>query len=69
MTRQIHLIFSVALSIVVLVAVFVLQQLVPPQELQWLHHSRLMPHLDVLAQWAQTLFSQFDAGQLSGHST
>lgn len=55
--------------IVVLVAVFVLQQLVPPQELQWLHHSRLMPHLDVLAQWAQTLFSQFDAGQLSGHST
>ncbi|RLA48675.1 MAG: CvpA family protein [Gammaproteobacteria bacterium] len=48
--------------ILVLVAVFVLRQLAPPGDLQWLHQSQLMPHLDMLAYWVQTLFSQFNAG-------
>jgi len=54
--------------ILVLVAVFVLQQLLPPRDLQFLHRSQLMPHLDMLANWAQTLFAQFNTGQLPGLS-
>jgi membrane protein required for colicin V production len=43
--------------ILILVLVFVMRQLIPPQDLQWLYESRLMPHLDMLADWAQTLFA------------
>jgi membrane protein required for colicin V production len=50
--------------ILILVAVFVLRQLVPPGDLQWLHQSQLMPHLDMLTYWVQVLFAQFNAGQL-----
>mgnify|MGYP001827237103 CR=1 FL=1 len=55
--------------ILILVFVFVLRQLVPPSDLQWLHHSVLMPHLDMLAQWTQTIFSQLHAGQPPGVAT
>lgn len=41
--------------ILILVLVFVLRQLVPPQDLLWLDESRLMPHLDMLADWTRTL--------------
>jgi len=50
--------------ILILVAVFVLRQLVPPGDLQWLHQSQLMPHLDMMAYWVQALFAQINAGQL-----
>jgi membrane protein required for colicin V production len=50
--------------ILILVAMFVLRQLVPPGDLQWLHQSQLMPHLDMLTYWVQVLFAQFNAGQL-----
>lgn len=52
--------------ILILVFVFVLRQLVSPADLQWLHHSVLMPHLDMLAQWTQTIFSQMNTGQPPG---
>lgn len=52
--------------ILILVVVFVLRQLVPPADLQWLHHSVLMPHLDMLAQWTRTVFSQLNTGQAPG---
>ena len=52
--------------ILILVFVFVLRQLVPPADLQWLHHSVLMPHLDMLAQWTQAIFSQLNTGQPPG---
>jgi len=55
--------------ILILVAVFVLRQLVPPGDLQWLHQSQLMPHLDMLAYWVQALFAQINAGQLPTLST
>ena len=48
--------------ILILVAAFVLRQLVPPGDLQWLHQSQLMPHLDMLAYWVQVLFAQINAG-------
>ena len=55
--------------ILILVFVFVLRQLVSPRDLQWLHRSQLMPHVDMLAQWAQTVFSDFNAGHGAGIST
>lgn len=48
--------------IIILVVVYMLRQLVPPQDLQWLHHSQLMPHLDMVAQWAQMLFYELNSG-------
>ena len=44
--------------IIVLVVVYVLRQLAPPQNLLWLDESQLMPHVDVLLQWVQALFSR-----------
>jgi len=55
--------------ILILVVVFVLRQLAPPGDLQWLHQSQLMPHLDMLAYWVQILFAQINAGQLPTIST
>ena len=63
--RLLGTVFGVARGIIlVLVCVFVLRQLVPPQDLQWLQQSQLMPHLDVLGQWAQEMFAKTDGGQL-----
>lgn len=47
--------------ILILVLVFVARQLLPPQDLQWLQMSQLMPHLDMLADWAQTVFAEMGA--------
>ena len=49
--------------IIVLVAVYFLRQLAPPQNLQWFDQSRLMPHIDMLGQWVKLLFSRYSAGQ------
>jgi membrane protein required for colicin V production len=45
--------------IVVLVAAYFLRQLVPPQNLPWLHQSQLMPQMDMLAHWVQAVFADF----------
>ena len=49
--------------IVVLVLVYLLRQLAPPQNLVWLDQAQLMPHVDMLGQWAQLLFSRYRLGQ------
>ena len=49
--------------IVVLVLVYLLRQLAPPQNLKWLDQAQLMPHVDMLGQWAQLLFSRYKLGQ------
>jgi membrane protein required for colicin V production len=49
--------------IVILVLVYVLRQLAPPQNLMWLDQAQLMPPLDMLAQWVQFLFSNYQSGQ------
>jgi membrane protein required for colicin V production len=68
--RVLGTVFGFARGIIlILVFVFVLRQLVPPGDLQWLDQSRLMPHIDMLAYWAQMVFSRFNAGQWSGIST
>ena len=48
--------------IIVLVVVYLLRQLAPPQNLTWLDQSQLMPHLDMLAQWVQLVFTSYQAG-------
>lgn len=55
--------------ILILVVVYVLRQLVTPAELLWLDESLLMPYVNMLAYWAQTVFSQLNPGQWSGIST
>jgi membrane protein required for colicin V production len=52
--------------ILILVAVYLLRQLGSPQNLQWLDQSELMPHVDMLAQWAQTVFYSINNGQGAG---
>jgi membrane protein required for colicin V production len=49
--------------IVVLVLVYLLRQLAPPQNLKWLDQAQLMPHVDMLGQWVQLLFSRYKLGQ------
>ena len=61
--RLLGTVFGVTRGIIlVLVCVFVLRQLVPPQDLQWLQQSQFMPHLDVLGQWAQDMFAEANGG-------
>ena len=57
--RLLGTVFGLARGIiVVLVVVYVLRQLAPPQNLLWLDESQLMPHVDMLGQWVQALFSR-----------
>jgi membrane protein required for colicin V production len=49
--------------IVVLVLVYMLRQLAPPQNLTWLDQAQLMPQVDMLGHWVQLLFSKYKVGQ------
>ena len=55
--------------ILVIVAVFVVRHLVPPEELQVLYQSQFMPHIEMLSQWGQDMFSRYNGGQWSGFKT
>lgn len=55
--------------ILILVCVFVLRQLIAPQDLLWLAQSTLMPHVDMLGQWAQGVFASVNSGQWLAVST
>ncbi len=49
--------------ILILVLAFVLQQLVRPEDLIWLHESQLMPHLTMVAEWVETTFAGINSQQ------
>jgi len=49
--------------IIVLIVVYLLRHLAPPQNLVWLDQAQLMPHVDMLGQWVQQLFSRYQSGQ------
>ena len=49
--------------IIVLVLMYLLRQLAPPQNLVWLEQAQLTPYMDMLAQWVRQLFSEYYAGQ------
>jgi membrane protein required for colicin V production len=55
--------------IIVLVLVYLLRHLAPPQNLVWLDQAQLMPHIDILGQWAQHLFLSLQSGQSLGFSS
>jgi membrane protein required for colicin V production len=55
--------------IIVLVVVYLLRHLAPPQNLLWLDQAQLMPHVEMLGQWARMLFSQYQSGQGLGVSS
>lgn len=55
--------------IIVLVLVYLLRHLAPPQNLVWLDQAQLMPHIDILGQWAQELFSSLQSGQGPGFTS
>lgn len=55
--RLLGTVFGLARGIIlILVGVYLLRQLIAPQDLVWLDQSQLMPHVDYVAQWAQRLF-------------
>ena len=54
--------------IIVLVLVYVLRQLAPPQNLVWLDQAQLMPHVDMLGEWVRHVFSNYQSGQSPGVS-
>ena len=49
--------------IIILVLVYLLRHLVPPQNLKWLDQAVLMPQVDIFMQWVELLFSRYSAGQ------
>jgi membrane protein required for colicin V production len=49
--------------IIMLVLAYVVQQLAPPQDQQWLENSVLMPHLNMLADWVQATFANVNPGK------
>ena len=62
--RVLGTIFGFARGVIlILVAAYVIKQLVSPQDQQWLHQSVLMPHLNMLADWVQTVFANTVPGE------
>ena len=54
--------------IVVLVLVFIAQQLLPKQDQRALLESEIMPHLEMMAYWLRSAFMDMSAGLKSGIS-
>lgn len=52
--------------IIIMVLVFVVRQVVPPRDQQWLHESQLMPGIAVLMDWTQVQFDRFKPDSWSG---
>jgi membrane protein required for colicin V production len=54
--------------IIVLVVVFIAQELLPMQDQRALLESDLMPHLEMVAQWLRTAFTDLNTGWKNGIS-
>ncbi len=52
--------------LVVLLAVLLARELITPDNLQWMQESQLMPHLELLVQWVESVFGQLDFGWVPG---
>jgi len=63
--RLLGTVFGLARGVIlIVVAVFLARQLLPPEELDWLYQSRLMPHVEMLVHWMQEVFHDVQEGQL-----
>ena len=68
--RLLGTVFGFARGVLIIMAlVFVVRQVVPPTERQWLYESQLMPHIDVLTHWAQQVFDRVRPQDWSGIAT
>ena len=54
--------------IVILVLVLLARELVAPENLNWMYDSQLMPHIELLIQWVESVFGQLDFGWVPGIS-
>lgn len=52
--------------LLILVAVLLARELLPADKLQILQGSQLMPHIDYLAQWVESVFGEFDTAWVPG---
>jgi membrane protein required for colicin V production len=65
--RLLGTIFGFARGLLIIMAlVFVVRQIVPPAEQQWLKESQLMPHIDILMDWSQMVFDEIKPESWSG---
>ena len=68
--RILGMVFGFARGLILIVVfVFVIRHLVPPEDLDMLYQSQFMPHIDMLSQWGQGMFDKFKAGQWSAVTT
>ena len=68
--RILGMVFGFARGLILIVVfVFVIRHLVPPEDLEMLYQSQFMPHIDMLSQWGQAMFDKFKAGQWSAVTT
>ena len=50
--------------IIVMALIYLLRELVPPTEQQWVYESRLMPHIDMLMNWSYQMFDKIRSGDV-----
>ena len=50
----------------IMALVFIVRQVVPPRDQQWLYESQFMPGIDVLMDWTQQQFDRFKPDSWSG---
>jgi membrane protein required for colicin V production len=63
--RLLGTVFGFARGMIIIMALaFVIRELVPPRDQQWLHQSQLMPHIDMLMTWSQEMFDKVRSGSL-----
>ncbi|MFV0276006.1 MAG: CvpA family protein [Parahaliea sp.] len=51
--------------VIVMVLVFLVRELLPPREQDWLQQARLMPPVDALMEWSRGILSRVDGDDLS----
>ncbi len=67
--RILGTVFGVARGVlVILVGVLLAREFLAADSLRWMDDSQLMPHLELLIQWADALFSRMRFGWLPGQT-
>lgn len=65
--RLLGTVFGFARGMLIIMAlVFIVRQVVPPRDQQWLYESQFMPGIDVLMDWSQQQFDRFKPDSWSG---
>ena len=63
--RMLGTVFGFARGLIILlVIIFILREMIPPESQQDLQQSLLVPHLDILMQWVGSMFGTIDIGSV-----